>query len=226
MKLITLYISAAYLATLVTAQKPPISITSPLANTHYKAGSEAIISWVNPSVKTISQIVLAKGSSTSLQPVMTIATNVNADDLKYVWKIPIELPDGQDCKFSKIYLKQVYWPTILDAFEIGTSPDIAFTGVFTIEGGTGGPLPSQNTSSSSPASPSSSSSSSSGSSSSGSSSAGSSSAGSSAGSAPSGTSVTKAAESPNVSHTSAATKTQSSWMAVGMVALLAAKQFF
>ncbi|KAG1467893.1 hypothetical protein G6F56_004150 [Rhizopus delemar] len=209
MKLITLYISAAYLATLVTAQKPPISITSPLANTHYKAGSEAIISWVNPSVKTISQIVLAKGSSTSLQPVMTIATNVNADDLKYVWKIPIELPDGQDY-----------------AFEIGTSPDIAFTGVFTIEGGTGGPLPSQNTSSSSPASPSSSSSSSSGSSSSGSSSAGSSSAGSSAGSAPSGTSVTKAAESPNVSHTSAATKTQSSWMAVGMVALLAAKQFF
>ncbi|KAG0740966.1 hypothetical protein G6F62_009792 [Rhizopus arrhizus] len=132
MKFVTLYISAAYLASLVLAQKPPVSITSPLANTHYKAGSEAIISWVNPAVKTIPQIVLAKGSSTSLQPVMTIATEVNADDLKYVWKIPKDLPSGDDY-----------------AFELGRSPDIAFTGAFTIEGGTGTSFPSQNSTSSS-----------------------------------------------------------------------------
>ncbi|EIE81609.1 hypothetical protein G6F46_006740 [Rhizopus delemar] len=132
MKFVTLYISAAYLASLVLAQKPPVSITSPLANTRYKAGTEAIISWVNPAVKTIPQIVLAKGSSTSLQPVMTIATEVNADDLKYVWKIPKDLPSGDDY-----------------AFELGRSPDIAFTGAFTIEGGTGTSFPSQNSTSSS-----------------------------------------------------------------------------
>jgi hypothetical protein len=103
MKFPTLFISAAYLASIVSAQKPIVSITSPLANTHYKVGTEAIISWVNPSVPTISQIVLAKGPPTGLQPVMTIATNVNAGDLQYTWKIPEGLPSGSDCKFlSKI----------------------------------------------------------------------------------------------------------------------------
>lgn len=36
----------------------------------------------------------------------------------------------------------------LDAFELGNSPDLAFAGPFTIEGGVGGALPSSNTTSS------------------------------------------------------------------------------
>lgn len=99
MKFTTLFLSVGYLATIASAQTAIVSITSPLSNTNYKAGSEAIISWVNPSVPTISQIVLAKGPSTGLQPVMTIATNVDAKDLRYTWKIPDDLPDGTDCKF-------------------------------------------------------------------------------------------------------------------------------
>ncbi|CAO3673422.1 unnamed protein product [Rhizopus stolonifer] len=130
MKFTTLFVSVGYLATIVSAQTAIVSITSPLSNTNYKAGSEAIISWVNPSVPTISQIVLAKGPSTGLQPVMTIATNVDAKDLRYTWKIPDDLPDGTDY-----------------AFELGTSPDIAFTGQFTITGGNSDSSPSQNTTS-------------------------------------------------------------------------------
>ncbi|CAO3669675.1 hypothetical protein G6F70_004704 [Rhizopus microsporus] len=133
MKLAALLASAAYLASFVSAQTAIVSITSPLANARVKAGTEVIISWVNPKVPTISQIVLAKGPATALQPLMTIATNVNANDMKYVWKVPKELPEGNDY-----------------AFELGTSPDIAFTGAFTIEGGTGGPLPAQSSSDSSP----------------------------------------------------------------------------
>jgi hypothetical protein len=94
----TLFVSAAYLAAVVSAQKAIVSITSPLIGTKYKAGQEAIISWINPSVPTIPQIVLAKGPSTALQPILTIATNVNANDLKYVWKIPIELENSNECK--------------------------------------------------------------------------------------------------------------------------------
>ncbi|KAI8975012.1 hypothetical protein BDB01DRAFT_728577 [Pilobolus umbonatus] len=118
-----LYISAVSLISLVSAQ-PIVSITSPLTNTRYKAGQEAIISWVNPSVTTISQIVLAKGPSTALQPLMTIATNVNANAMQYIWKIPLDIESGTEY-----------------AFELGMSPDLAFAGPFTIEGGTGTGVP-------------------------------------------------------------------------------------
>lgn len=94
-----LFVSAAFLASLVAAE-PIVSITSPLTNTRYKAGSEAIISWINPTVGTIPQIVLAKGKSNALQPLRVIATNVNAQDMKYVWKIPLEIDNADDCKFS------------------------------------------------------------------------------------------------------------------------------
>lgn len=93
----TLFVSAAYVASLVSGAAI-VSITSPLLNTKYKAGQEAIISWINPTVATIPQIILAKGPSTALQPIMTIATNVNANDLKYVWKIPFEIENGSECK--------------------------------------------------------------------------------------------------------------------------------
>ncbi|KAL0073770.1 Ser-Thr-rich glycosyl-phosphatidyl-inositol-anchored membrane family-domain-containing protein [Phycomyces blakesleeanus] len=120
----TLFVSATLLA-IVNAQKASIiAITSPLTGTQYKAGTEAIISWVNPTVDTITQILLAKGPSTALQPLMTVAQNVKASDGKYVWKIPAELADGDDY-----------------AFEFGTSPDMAFTGQFSIHGGTGTSVP-------------------------------------------------------------------------------------
>ncbi|KAI9250784.1 hypothetical protein BY458DRAFT_482568 [Sporodiniella umbellata] len=136
MKFSAVFLSAVYLASVMCQEaKPPISITSPLANTKIRAGSEFIISWVNPKIKTISQITLSKGSSTSLQPLMTVAKDVNASDLKYVWKVPMELSNGEDY-----------------ALVMGTSPDLAFTGAFSIEGGTGGPLPAQNTTSSQPSS--------------------------------------------------------------------------
>ncbi|CAO3608554.1 unnamed protein product [Mucor fragilis] len=131
----TLFVSAAYVASLVSGAAI-VSITSPLINTKYKAGQEAIISWINPTVQTIPQIILAKGPSTALQPIMTIATNVNANDMKYVWKIPFEIENGSEY-----------------AFELGNSPDLAFAGPFTIEGGVGGTLPSSNTSSTGTSSP-------------------------------------------------------------------------
>ncbi|GAA5816244.1 hypothetical protein MFLAVUS_009770 [Mucor flavus] len=115
-----LFVSAAFLASLVSADTI-ISITAPLANTRLKAGSEVIIAWVNPTVPTISQIVLAKGKSNALQPLRVIATNVDTAGGKYVWKIPVEIDNADDY-----------------AFELGTSPDLAFAGPFTIEGGTGG----------------------------------------------------------------------------------------
>lgn len=99
---ITLFVSAAYIATFVSAQKAIVSITSPLPGTKYKAGQDAIISWVNPSVPTIPQIVLAKGPSTALQPLFTIATNVNAKDMKYVWKIPADIESSNECKHMDI----------------------------------------------------------------------------------------------------------------------------
>lgn len=93
-----LFVSAAFLASLVSADTI-ISITAPLANTRLKAGSEVIIAWVNPTVPTISQIVLAKGKSNALQPLRVIATNVDTAGGKYVWKIPVEIDNADDCKF-------------------------------------------------------------------------------------------------------------------------------
>ncbi|CAO3616197.1 unnamed protein product [Cunninghamella blakesleeana] len=119
----TVLISSALIA-LASAQNPLISVTSPLAGAKYKAGQDAIISWINPTQPAISQIVLVQGPSTALQPVTTIAQNVNAADGKYVWKIPIEIANGEY------------------AFEFGNSPDMAYTGKFFIEGGVGGTIPS------------------------------------------------------------------------------------
>ncbi|CAO3619174.1 unnamed protein product [Cunninghamella echinulata] len=118
---LSLFISSALIA-LASAQTPIISVTSPLQGTKLKAGTDAVISWVNPSSPTISQIVLAQGPSTALQPVTTLAQNVNAADGKYIWKIPIEIANGQY------------------ALEFGNSPNMAYAGPFTIEGGVGGTI--------------------------------------------------------------------------------------
>ncbi|ORY90969.1 hypothetical protein BCR43DRAFT_498279 [Syncephalastrum racemosum] len=118
----TLLASAALVAAVSAQQNaPPVSITAPLQGTTYKAGSKAIISWVNAQVPTISKITLAHGPPTALQPLFDIATNVDAKSGTYQWDVPLDCENGQDY-----------------AFEIGQSPDLAFTGVFSIEGCTGG----------------------------------------------------------------------------------------
>ncbi|KAI9019430.1 hypothetical protein CLU79DRAFT_804939 [Phycomyces nitens] len=98
-----------------------ISVTSPLTGTIYTAGKSAIISWVNPSVPTISQIVFSQGLSTALQPVSVIATNVETASGTYTWNIPADTPAGDDY-----------------AFVFGTSPNQSYTGQFTIKAASGG----------------------------------------------------------------------------------------
>ncbi|KAI9021451.1 hypothetical protein CLU79DRAFT_804467 [Phycomyces nitens] len=132
----TTLIVAACFAFVSAQQNPPIiAITSPLMGTKYKAGQQAILAWVNPKVPSISQIVLARGPSTGLQPITVLASNVNTADGKYVWKIPDDIEGGDDY-----------------AFECGTSPDIAFAGPFTIEGN-GSAAPASNSSSTPAAAP-------------------------------------------------------------------------
>lgn len=71
---------------------------------------------IQPTVSTISKIVLAKGSPTALQPVATIAQNVDANSGSYVWSVPSDIAAGSDY-----------------ALEFGDSPNISFTGLFTIQ---------------------------------------------------------------------------------------------
>ncbi|ORZ20294.1 hypothetical protein BCR42DRAFT_448613 [Absidia repens] len=105
-------------AALATAQI--ISVTSPLDNNVYTAGGQALITWVNPTVDVIPQIQLSKGPSTALQPVMSVATNVNAKDMQLTWNIPATVAPGSDY-----------------AFVFGISPDLAYTGQFTIKAADG-----------------------------------------------------------------------------------------
>ncbi|ORZ26092.1 hypothetical protein BCR42DRAFT_401556 [Absidia repens] len=97
-----------------------VSITAPLSNNVYTAGGQAIITWINPTVDTISQIQLSQGPSTALQPVMTVAKNVSASDMQYTWQIPTTLAAGSDY-----------------AFVFGTSPNLSYTGQFTIKAADG-----------------------------------------------------------------------------------------
>ncbi|KAI8341838.1 hypothetical protein BC941DRAFT_449203 [Chlamydoabsidia padenii] len=106
-------------AALVSAQSI-VSITSPLGNNVYTAGGQAIITWTQPTVDIITQIELSKGPSTLLQPVMTVATNVSAKDMQYTWNIPTTVAAGSDY-----------------AFVFGTSPNLAYTGQFTIKAADG-----------------------------------------------------------------------------------------
>lgn len=105
----------AVAAAAVSAQSNPVSITSPLTGTVYTAGQIAVISWVQPQVDVIPKIVLAKGSPNALQPVATVAENVDATKGSYEWSIPANTTAGTDY-----------------ALELGVSPNISFTGLFTI----------------------------------------------------------------------------------------------
>ncbi|KAI9243524.1 hypothetical protein BY458DRAFT_530585 [Sporodiniella umbellata] len=100
-----------------------VSITSPLTGTVYTAGKTAIISWVpvsGNSATVIPKITLAKGASTSLQPLGDIATNVQISAGTYSWNIPADTQAGTDY-----------------ALEFGQSPNISFTGQFTIKAADG-----------------------------------------------------------------------------------------
>ncbi|KAI8074131.1 Ser-Thr-rich glycosyl-phosphatidyl-inositol-anchored membrane family-domain-containing protein [Gongronella butleri] len=115
--LVTLF--AASLS-IVSAQTGILSVTAPLQGTVYTAGQTALITWINPTVDTISQIVLANGPANALQPVMVIATNVSASADSFSWNIPANLTSGTDY-----------------ALEFGQSPNMSFSGMFTIQGGNG-----------------------------------------------------------------------------------------
>ncbi|ORE07749.1 hypothetical protein BCV72DRAFT_226149 [Rhizopus microsporus var. microsporus] len=115
----------------VSAQTNIVSVTSPLTGTVYTAGKPAIISWINPQVSSISKIVLAQGESTNLQPVSTIAENVDASSGSYTWNVPSDITPGNNY-----------------ALELGTSPNISYTGMFTIQAGDGSSASSASASSS------------------------------------------------------------------------------
>lgn len=91
---------AAFAIAAVSAQTTPVSLTSPLTGTVYTAGQNAIITWINPTVATISQIELVKGPASALQPVLTVTTNVNANAMTYTWAIPADTAAGTDCKYN------------------------------------------------------------------------------------------------------------------------------
>ncbi|KAI8063152.1 hypothetical protein BC940DRAFT_321766 [Gongronella butleri] len=103
------------------AQTTILSVTSPLQGASYTAGGDLVISWINPTVDTISQITLAQGSSTALQPVSVIATNVSASSGTYTWNIPAGQAAGTDY-----------------ALTFGTSPNLSYSGQFSIKAGSGG----------------------------------------------------------------------------------------
>ena len=97
---------AAFAIAAVSAQTTPVSLTSPLTGTVYTAGSNAIITWINPTVATISQIELVKGPSSALQPVLTVTTNVDANAMTYTWAIPADTAAGTDCKYKYFSLEE------------------------------------------------------------------------------------------------------------------------
>ncbi|KAI9304621.1 hypothetical protein BJ944DRAFT_266583 [Cunninghamella echinulata] len=128
MKLSAIIVAA--LVSVVSAQQTPpiISVTSPLKGYSYKAGQDAIITWINPTVDTINGLMLSKGPDTALQPVTQIAASIPAKDQKYVWKVPADITPGDDY-----------------AFVFGQSPNQAYAGHFSITAATGGtPPPASN----------------------------------------------------------------------------------
>lgn len=59
---------------------------------------------------------MAKGLPTALQPVSTIAQDVDANAGSYTWNVPVDIAAGDDY-----------------AFELGNSPNVSYTGLFTIK---------------------------------------------------------------------------------------------
>ncbi|CAO3577676.1 unnamed protein product [Absidia cylindrospora] len=116
-----LFALVALLNCLVLAQQVIVSITAPLQNATFTAGGKLVVSWINPQVDSISQIQLSHGDPKALQPVTVIANNVDAKSGSYTWDIPSNLTAGKDY-----------------ALVLGTSPNLAYTGQFTINAAGGG----------------------------------------------------------------------------------------
>ena len=94
----------------------PLEVTSPLTGTIYTVGIPALIAWINPTVSTISQIQLTKGPVTALQPIRTIAVYIPTASGQFSWIVPTDLPYENDYVFA-----------------FGDSPNISFSGIFTIQ---------------------------------------------------------------------------------------------
>ncbi|CAO3576207.1 unnamed protein product [Absidia cylindrospora] len=121
----SIFFAIAALGASIVSADNIVSITSPLTGTVYTAGQPALISWIDATVSTIPAIVIAQGDPNALQPVSTIASNVDASAGSYTWNIPADFAPGTDY-----------------ALELGTSPNISFTGLFTIQAGDGSSVPS------------------------------------------------------------------------------------
>jgi hypothetical protein len=115
MKSIVAAIAALAVAAVSAQTTTPVSITSPLTGSSFKAGGQATITWISPNTPTLSIVQLVKGPASALQPVGQVATNVNTADLKLTWTVPADTPAGTDY-----------------AFELGASPNIAYSGFFSI----------------------------------------------------------------------------------------------
>jgi hypothetical protein len=114
MKIILLISFIVYIAAQTT---PPISITSPLTGTIYTSGISTSITWINPTVSTLSEIQLVQGPADALQEVMLVASNISTSSGSYTWIIPKNIAPGTNYALS-----------------LGSSPNIAYSGFFTIKG--------------------------------------------------------------------------------------------
>jgi Ser-Thr-rich glycosyl-phosphatidyl-inositol-anchored membrane family len=110
-----LYLSMPTLS-ITRAQSFPVSITAPLYDTVFTAGGMAVVTWTEPRSPIISQITLIKGPIDEAQSILQVATNVESEGEKFTWRIPADFPTGDDY-----------------AFELGTAPNVTYTGFFIIK---------------------------------------------------------------------------------------------
>lgn len=101
---------------LASPQNFPVSVTAPLYDTVFTAGGLAMITWTDPRSPTISQITLTQGMKDQSQSVIKVAVSINSEDAKFAWRIPADFPTGSNY-----------------AFELGTAPNVTYTGFFTIK---------------------------------------------------------------------------------------------
>ncbi|CAO3653083.1 unnamed protein product [Cunninghamella echinulata] len=87
------------LISVVSAQQPAVTITYPKNGAILKAGTNAMITWNNPTVDFVNGIVLGKGTATDVQPIEKIAGMIPAFELSYTWKIPANFSSGNDYFF-------------------------------------------------------------------------------------------------------------------------------
>jgi hypothetical protein len=122
-----LFVTLAALAVSVNAQTAICSITAPLQNFVWNIGKDAIISWINPTVPSFTQIYLEEGNPSALTPVGVLASNVPTASGQYTFVVPANLTPGTTY-----------------ALVIGTQPNVCYSPQFTIAAGSGVPSTSGN----------------------------------------------------------------------------------